>query len=411
MQKKLILLTAGFPYGNGETFLETELKYLATAFESIHILAIGAPDTVSMRTVPENCVVESFDVPLGNWNKLKSLAQNFDPMVREELKKIQKDYSLKVSLSMRKTMLISLYRAKCIKKRIELKLSAKQSDDTWCLYSYWCDDSALSLALLRQERPEINAFSRAHGWDVYFEASTIGYLPFRQLIVAHLNRLFVISQRGKEYILAKWKVQEENKVEVARLGVEIPTACSPCAEFTVVTCSALIPLKRIDLLIEALSRIKDQNMAWVHFGDGPLRESLQQRAAHLLPESISWTFKGHFPHAELMDWYAKSTPSLFVNVSNTEGIPVSIMEAMSYGIPALATDVGGTSELVNSTNGSLLPVTFEPEELARLIVKFAQMEDVEIQRYRAAALGMISAHYNADVNYAAFASALKSYER
>ena len=44
----------------------------------------------------------------------------------------------------------------------------------------------------------------------------------------------------------------------------------------------------------------------------------------------------------------------FVNVSESEGIPVSIMEAASFGIPIIATDVGGTSEIVDNSNGFLI---------------------------------------------------------
>ena len=43
---------------------------------------------------------------------------------------------------------------------------------------------------------------------------------------------------------------------------------------------------------------------------------------------------------------------LFLTVSANEGIPVSIMEAQSFGIPVIATDVGGISEIVNNVNGS-----------------------------------------------------------
>ena len=47
---------------------------------------------------------------------------------------------------------------------------------------------------------------------------------------------------------------------------------------------------------------------------------------------------------------------LFVNMSLSEGIPVSIMEAISFGIPIIATNVGGNAEIVNDETGVLIPL-------------------------------------------------------
>ena len=55
-------------------------------------------------------------------------------------------------------------------------------------------------------------------------------------------------------------------------------------------------------------------------------------------------------------------------MSETEGIPVSIMEAQSYGIPVIATNVGGTSEIVHDgINGVLLSRNFDTADLLNAI--------------------------------------------
>ncbi|PZC52367.1 hypothetical protein LH53_05140 [Mesotoga sp. TolDC] len=58
---------------------------------------------------------------------------------------------------------------------------------------------------------------------------------------------------------------------------------------------------------------------------------------------------------------------LFINTSSTEGLPVSIMEAMSFGIPIMATDVGGTSELVTDETGVLIPGNCSPEDVSEAL--------------------------------------------
>ncbi|NMC40567.1 MAG: glycosyltransferase, partial [Bacteroidales bacterium] len=70
----------------------------------------------------------------------------------------------------------------------------------------------------------------------------------------------------------------------------------------------------------------------------------------------------------------------FINVSSSEGVPVSVMEALSFGIPVIATDAGGTSEIVNNTNGRLIPVDFDPKDLAAIIENL--VHDEKYQGYR-----------------------------
>lgn len=56
---------------------------------------------------------------------------------------------------------------------------------------------------------------------------------------------------------------------------------------------------------------------------------------------------------------------LFVNMSLSEGIPVSIMEAISFGIPIIATNVGGNAEIVNDETGVLIPVNIDQAALMK----------------------------------------------
>ncbi|MBL3200697.1 glycosyltransferase, partial [Klebsiella pneumoniae] len=55
---------------------------------------------------------------------------------------------------------------------------------------------------------------------------------------------------------------------------------------------------------------------------------------------------GTVPHETIISFFAANPVHLFLNLSTMEGIPVSIMEAISFGIPVVATDVGAVSEIV-----------------------------------------------------------------
>ena len=73
------------------------------------------------------------------------------------------------------------------------------------------------------------------------------------------------------------------------------------------------------------------------------------------------------------------------------------MEALSFGIPVIATDAGGTSEIVNDFNGYLVPVKAGPHDLAGKINHFFNRNDKE--QLRDAARQTFVNKCNADTNY------------
>jgi L-malate glycosyltransferase len=111
----------------------------------------------------------------------------------------------------------------------------------------------------------------------------------------------------------------------------------------------LVPVKRIDVFLEAISIVK-RHVPGVHatiVGDGPLRAALERQAASLgISENVS--FPG--PQTNVGDWLR--TARAFVLTSDSEGIALSLMEAMSCGLPAIVSDVGDLRELVeHGANG------------------------------------------------------------
>ena len=106
-----------------------------------------------------------------------------------------------------------------------------------------------------------------------------------------------------------------------------------------------------------------------------------------------------------MKVYSKVPYHVFLNVSISEGIPVSIMEALSFGIPTIATNVGGTKEIVfDKRNGFLLPVDFELTQLVDYIMDI--YNDVSSSKclFRHEARKSWRENYSADVNYPHFLS-------
>jgi glycosyltransferase involved in cell wall biosynthesis len=167
----------------------------------------------------------------------------------------------------------------------------------------------------------------------------------------------------------------------------------------------MVPVKRIHLIIEALENI-DFTVFWTHIGDGPLHEELQEKAKRLSSKNkkITVNFLGQKTNKEVLDFYKMNPVDLFINVSESEGIPVSIMEAASRGIPVIATDVGGTSELVddNERVGFLLPVVVSPEEIAAKIKYYFELPKNKKEKMRTSILNKWEADFDAEKNYKDF---------
>jgi len=112
----------------------------------------------------------------------------------------------------------------------------------------------------------------------------------------------------------------------------------------IVTASALVPLKGIDRLIDAMALMRDANAKLYVIGEGPERVALETRIAkHGLTDRV--LLIGSRPQAELAEWY--SAADLFCLASHREGCPNVVIEALACGLPVVAADVGGVGELVS----------------------------------------------------------------
>lgn len=403
---KLILFTSDFPYGTGETFLESEIRYLCEGFDEVRIVS-ASTSAEQTRTVPENCRVERIDLEMKTLQKVGSLFQIVHPLFWKEMNVIRKTYQLPLSKGILFTMLVSLQRGKRIAKKVRDLLKNTGPNESLFFYSYWCDDAALGLALAQERDPKIKTFCRVHRWDVYFDQSAVNYLPYRHYITSQLKAIFSISQDGIDYAREVWKTGLDSKFHLSRLGInnERPLKRIERGHVLMVSCSNLIPVKRVHLIAEALRSITDQRIHWVHLGDGPERQRVEEAVA-ALPQNITVELKGRILNAAIYAYYDEVRPDLFVNVSASEGVPVSIMEAMSFGIPVIATDVGGNSEIVNHENGVL--INNVEDELAKAISDFMELNAIDQQQLSASSYQKWEKEYKAEQNYQAFLDRIAS---
>jgi glycosyltransferase involved in cell wall biosynthesis len=406
----VVLLTNRYPFPPKEDFLETELPYLSKEFKEVHLLPVNynKSEKVHSRLIPDNIFIRNSDFDFGRITTLTKVLSDKQGLqyLNIDLKKVLKKYPNGLLLTIN-----WIGRAVQIRDFLEKTYLNRKNIDDIVFYSYWLTPSALALAMLKEKHPKIKAISRAHGGDVYAYRHNPSYLPLQEKILESLDRTFTISNDGLDY-LSNLYPNLQNSISISRLGTKktkSKTSFSSDNVFRIVTCSYIVPVKRLALLIEALKSIKT-NIHWTHIGDGPIRENMVKKADEELPENIQANFIGSLKNSEIYDYYKGNCVDLFINVSESEGIPVTIMEAFSFGIPVIATDVGGTKELVNNKNGILVHKDVKPEELALQINHVIELSLEQREELSNNAFNSWNEKFNAEKNYTEFACMIKRHE-
>ena len=410
--KTLVIFTSYFPFNLYETYLEIEIHYLAKVFDEIYIIS-NESDASFKRETPANIKVFSVPYSLNFFDKISSWFQLFNSEFWKEIKFVRTQYKQPVTSKIVNTILQSLHKAKGLKATIEKFIPGITERKDVTLYSYWANDSAVSIAYLRKKYAHIKAVTRAHRWDVYFDTNESNYLPFRKTLAQSLNHIYFISDHAKNYFIEKTGLQEPS-FYVSRLGVfsfSSPTQKQEPNTCHLVSCSHVYARKRVALIAKALRNVDDKYVIkWTHIGDGDhSMVELQEIIDDIRKEkkNITIDITGRMMQEEVKQFYEQNYVDLFINVSESEGVPVSIMESFSASIPAIATDADGTREIViNKLNGFLVNCELSPSQLAGYIQEYIELPDETKTIYRANARKMYIEKYNEKNNYDDFIASL-----
>jgi colanic acid/amylovoran biosynthesis glycosyltransferase len=280
-------------------------------------------------------------------------------------------------------------------------------------YTYWLDHLTMGVALLKRGEPALTLVSRAHAFDLYEDRQQPPYFPCRRRLLESLDRLFLVSDHGRGHVERLYPGQAA-RFRLSRLGSPEPgflSAASTDAVFRLVSCSFLVPVKRVDRLLEGLALAArarpERRVEWLHLGGGPLEAQLRERAGRLALPNLRCGFAGQVAPEAVLAAYRDRPVDLFANTSASEGIPVSIMEAQSCGIPVLAPAVGGIPEVVDEGNGFLLGASPAAQDVA--VALLAALDDpARLGGMRAAARRRWEQSSDAGRNFAAFAAELRA---
>ena len=396
----LFLICNGFPYSAGDSFLRNELDYLSARFNTVTIFNLVKNKADASVKLPANITVVNQAAIALPASRLIIFTGSFWFIVKTLFKEWKDCKDKRFFAGKARHFISELINSIILAKKIATL--GWQKEQT-VFYSFWMNSGALALSYLKYQRKIKTFVFRVHGFDLYKERHPNNYLPFRKTNYDYADKIFAISDLGKKYIRDNY--DNYSKVQTSHLGTGFYGSgpFDPDA-YTIVSCSNIIALKRLGLICKALQGINDMQVNWLHFGDGNLKEELVAEAKKL-PANINFKLMGFVTPDALFNFYKTNPVSVFINVSETEGLPVSIMEAISFGIPVMATDVGGTSEIVTAETGILLNKDITEADLGAAIRDFftGKLNTIEFRKHVS---GFWKAHFSSEANYMAFCDEL-----
>lgn len=413
--KALMIVTTSFPYGQGESFVEAELAYVAERFDDVTLVPCFVSAQLPLRTTRHLVELSYTEARWGAGRVFHVIASFVAALFRHRwLGEAWSILGRAHRLQNMKELARSLYRARLFEQFLERQFANGKRYDM--IYFYWITPEIAGALSFRKKSSlaaakQLKIVARAHGGDLYEHLRPGGYAGLTAPIITGLDAIFCISEHGRKYLTQRYPAHAAH-FHLARLGVEDPGFTSPQSQgnsLSILSCAFMNPGKRLHLIVEAidvlLTKYPGLSVRWTHIGDGELFAQLQSQANRVLgSRGAQVVFKGYMKQAELVNYYRDAAFDLIVSVSEAEGIPVSLMEACSVGIPMVATDVGGSGEIVHAGNGALIAENASTEAIAEAFVIFLDKELAK--KFRVRARADWHTLFYARSNYASFAQAL-----
>lgn len=413
-QVPLVVLTDQYPFDTGEEFFEQEINYLAEQFERIWIIPMRATSgAVKTRRLPRNATAILLPLPpTGTWKRRA-------PRHAARLALGPGRVEWGGSRASATRAIRELHYAVDVLDRFEALARTRAYREELAgrplvAYGYWLHHAGGVAQMLRARHDApVAAVSRAHAYDVDEADAPQGHVPGRRRLVGGLDEIYPISRYAESFLLPYAQVSDSARIEIRHLGVPpIEGDGGRQDPLHIVSLSHLAPYKRVDRLADAVGVIARSGRAvrWTHLGesDAARREALSAYAAERAP-GARIELPGYVPNARARELLAGEGYTALVNTSSGEGVPVSIMEAMAAGLPVVATDVGGTAEIVHDgVNGRLVSAEATGEEIASAILSLADASAVDYAAMGAGSRRTWEEGFNAPVQYAAMAQRLRS---
>lgn len=353
----LLVVTSSYPYGHSEAFFTPELQALATRFDRIDLLPVKMTGA-DRRSVPE-AVRALPPLLVGNGQDVINTfcaPHSLVPAVKQLFEPGRSRFDI-----------ANMARLRAAMARRLPDLRAQGYD---LIYVYWGTPSNTLVPQLRRVAPCVERF---HGTDLWGSSGGKALRPGTNDHIDLLERAYFVSDVGRRVMLQAAGSGSESRCHVRYLGSADMGRIQPQpyeAEVSILSCAFLTPNKRVDRTAQVVRRLSETRpVRWTHIGGGDAAaiEDLRSQAG----SDAKVDFKGNVAHADIAMIFQDVRPNLLMSMSNSEGLAINVLEAMSAGVPVVSTDVGGMAEAVTDQVGLIVEKGYfdDADALAARIVQ------------------------------------------
>lgn len=368
MASTLIYITSTFPFGGitEQSFIMPELEPLTQAFDRIILVPEHLNAEAPMCPLPGGVETDTrFAKANGQPSSLASqLKDAIHPKFAAAL--IHGGTNM-LHYSRFRSLLSFFSSARRFADFIQRNYPPESGKYTF--YTFWCHYCTTAFALI-PNAGKAKIVSRAHGYDIFDHRVTYRSHYLRRQTFKRLTALYPQSSDGAGYIISQYPFIAD-KTSVQFLGnTRIYRATNPPAdsdEITFCTVARFHPVKRLPQTAALLCRLAaahpEHRFRWVLIGDGPDRPAIEQEREQA-PSNLTVELRGQMDNADIQHLYATHHIDFFLLLSSSEGTPIALCEALAYGIPVVASHVGGMPALLGSEKPGLVApgggITIEP---------------------------------------------------
>ena len=351
MSKKIIFITGYFPFGKSEVWAINELNSLLNLGNEITIAPrSGGGEIINQDAIKFNSHL--IDLPFISWPIIILLFKSI-------LFKPSLIFKILLENIRQSNTIINFVKGVVIIPKSLLLAEILKNKNIDHIHSFQTTSTAFMAFIL--------SYILKVPWSYTLHTSETLHSRFKRSIMHQSNSASLcrtISQKTANDLSSFIGPSLSKKVSMVHLGVDMEVDRKKTNiiddSFIIATPAELIPRKGHIYGIQASKKLIDmgvKNFKWFFYGSGPLLSNLQRKVKDL--DLIHHCFfPGNLDHHQLLNKYKNNEVDAVVISSIStdipEGIPVALMEAMSYRIPVVASDCGATKELVNGESGILV---------------------------------------------------------